>query len=255
MLTAEQLSRIDRADVGVLGLTTAGGLPNAVAVTPYAVDGGLVVTSTLALVQKAAALRDDPRVTLSAGGLSVAGTATVEVDRTSQYFDSFIRAQELRKYPPARSLLGLPFHRSLLPWYVGRVIIRVRTDRVDEQACGDEATVTVVDGAGGLRTWNVPRPADLGGDHVHLPDGVLDGPALLLVHEEDPDMRDLRQTALRGTVAGGVLSVSSRRGSLAPTSRSAMDELRSLRRLARAARGHREVLATWPQYRPQKPTR
>ena len=242
--------RIDAAAVGVLGHVSDKGLPNAVAVTPYVVDGELVVTSTLALTQKAALLRRDPRVTLSAGGVSVSGTATVEVDRTGRYFDSFIRTQELRKYPPARSLLGLPFHRVLVPWYVGRAIIRIRPALVSDEAVGDDCTVTVLDAAGSLRTWNVPRPTDLVRDRISLPDPVGTGSALLLVHEEDADMRDLRQMAVRGTVQDGVLAASSRRGSLTPTPTSVVDEIRSLRRLARAAKQHRDALATWPQYQP-----
>lgn len=249
MLRPEHRSRIGAAAVGVLGHVTGKGLPNAVAVTPYVVGDELVVTSTLALIQKAAAIRHDRRVTLSAGGIAVSGTATVEVDRTARYFDTFIRAQELQKFPPARSLLALPFHRSLLPWYVGRVVVRIRPEVVSEQACGDEATVTSIDATGRLSTSNVPRPAELNADQMVL--HVADGPALVLVHEEDADMKDLRQMAVRGTVLDGVLTRTSSRGSLAPTSKSAIDELRELRHLARAARQHRAVLATWPQYEPE----
>ena len=254
MLRPDQLPRIDRAAVGVLGHAKANGEPNAVAVTPYVVNGELVVTSTLALVQKAAATRRDPRVTLTAGGVSVVGTATVEVDRTAYYFDTFIRAQELRKYPPARSLLTIPFHRRLLPWYVGRVVIRIQPEAASESECGDGATVTVVDTGGQLRTWSVPRPGDLTAEHVSLPSSVADGAALLLVHEEDADMKDLRQMAVRGVVRDGVLARASTRGSLARTSKSAIAELQGLRQLARAAKANRASLATWPQYQPDKET-
>jgi len=254
MLDADQLSRIDGAAVGVLGHVKANGEPNAVAITPYVVNGELVVTSTLALVQKAAAIRRDPRVTLTAGGVSVVGTATVDVDRTAHYFDTFVRAQELRKYPPARSLLALPFHRRLLPWYVGRVVIRIQPEAASESGCGDGATVTGVDTGGRLRTWNVPRPGDPTADHLSLPTSVSDGEALLLVHEEDADMKDLRQMAVRGVVRDGVFARTSTRGSLARTSTSAVAELRGLRRLARAAKANRALLANWPQYEPDKET-
>jgi hypothetical protein len=256
MPNVPQLARIDAAAVGVLGHMTASGLPNAVAVTPYVVDGALVVTSTLALIDKAKALLVEPRVSLSAGGVSVSGSATVEVDPTPRYFDRYIRGQELVKYPPARSLLSVPFHRTLLPWYVGRVIIRIHPETVTEEPCGDGTTVTAIDATGQLRTLNVPRPTDLNADRIEIAVPVPDGPALVLVHEEDAAMRDLRQLRRRGTVHDGVLHVSARRGSLAPSSKSATDELRSLRALARAARTNRARLATWPHYEPPKePTR
>jgi hypothetical protein len=251
MLTDRQRRQIDAAGVGVLGHVTGAGLPNAVAVTPYVVEGQLVVTSTLALIDKADALRRDPRVTLSAGGVSLTGLAEVRVDPTPRFFDDHIREQELVKYPPARSLLGLPLHRRLLPWYVGRVIIFIRPTAVADQHCGDEATLTTIDGHGQLRTWNLPRPPDLAdptADRLAVPADVADGPALLLVHEEDAAMRDLRQLGIRGTVSDGELVVSRRRGSLTPSPTRAVEELASLRRLAAKARANRARLADWPQY-------
>ncbi len=252
VLTEQQVTRIGGAAVGVLGHTTAKGLPNAVTITPYVVDGKLVVTSTLALIQKAAALLADPRVTLSAGGVVVEGVATVKVDLTPQYFDRFIRAQELRKFPPARSLLALPFHRTLLPWYVGRVIIQIQPQEVLDQQLGDAVTLTGLDVAGRLWTRNIPSPSSLSDGRVDMPAAVADGPALLLLHEEDVAMRDLRQVAVRGVICAGVLEVTARRGSLDPSSKSSTDELRSLRHLARAAKRNRALLTTWPRYTPNE---
>ena len=250
MTDVEQLQRIDRASVGVLGHVGRDGAPNAVAVTPYVIDGGVVVTSTLALIDKAAALLADPRVTLSAGGIAVSGTATVEVDRSPRFFDEFIREQELLKYPPAKSLLALPFHRRLLPWYVGRVIVRIHADSVADQTVGDRVTVTVLDAHGRLRTWNAPDPDDVTTEQIAVGALIPDGPVLLLVHEEESAMRDLRQLAIRGTVADGTLRVAGRRGTLTPTKRSASGEVAILRALARRSRANRERLAEWPQYEP-----
>jgi hypothetical protein len=94
----------------------------------------------------------------------------------------------------------------------------------------------------------VPRPADLCADRIELPAEVSDGPALLLVHEEDPAMRSLRQLGVRGIVRDGVLEVTSRRGSLVPRPPRAWGEVQSLRSLARAAKRNRARLATWPTY-------
>lgn len=252
MLSEQQLAQIDGAAVGVLGHVTGSGLPNALAVTPYVVDGTLVVTSTLALIDKAAAIRRDPRVALSAGGVSVSGTASVEVDPTSRWFDRFIRSQEIVKYPPSRSLLALPLHRRVLPWYVGRVIMRISVDAVTDQPCGDGTTVTHLDAAGRLSTANLPQPDDLAAERVDLAAAVPDGPALLLVHVEDAAMRDLRQLGLRGDVQRGVLHVTARRGTLTPSSTGAVDHVRQLRSLARRARANREQLTAWPTYDPSE---
>jgi hypothetical protein len=246
MIDAAYVERVDRAQLGVLGHVTPSGRPNALAVTPYVIGGRVAITSTLALVDKAAALRADPRVTLTAGGLEIVGTAAVQVDPTPEFFDRYLRQQELAKYPPARSLLSLPFHRRSLGWYVGRVVMWIDAESVTEQAVGDRATVTRVDRDGRLRTRSVPVPADPTADELPLPPGVGDGPALLLVHDEDPDMRDLRQFAARGVVRNGVLRVTNRRGTLAPTRTGTVDQLRSLRFLAGRARANRSRLADWP---------
>jgi hypothetical protein len=102
---------IDQAAIGVFAYVTRAGTPNACAVTPYVVDGAVVVTSTLALVAKAAAVRRDPRVVLLAGGTEVRGAGAVAVDPTPAWFDEHLRDQERRTYPPARSLLAVPGHR------------------------------------------------------------------------------------------------------------------------------------------------
>lgn len=245
MLSSEQLDRVDRAAVGVLGHVSRSSAPNALAVTPYVVDGRLLVTSTLALIDKAESLRHDPRVTLTAGGVAVAGTATVEVDTTSAFFDQYVRRRELAKYPPARSLLSLPCHRRLLPWYVGRVAMWIEPDIVVEQPVDDDTTITVVDAAGRLATTSVPRPNDLDADRIEAV-GAPNGRAVLLVHVEDPAMRQLRQLRRHGQLVDGVLHVERRTGSLALRSKGTLDELRSLRTLAAAARVNRTRLATWP---------
>jgi hypothetical protein len=89
------------------------GRPLSCAVTPYLDGGQPVVTSTLALVGKIGAVLRDERVALLAGGALARGRATVTIEDDGTWFDQVIRAQELRKYPPARFLLRLPGHRRL----------------------------------------------------------------------------------------------------------------------------------------------
>ena len=119
------LAALDESTVGVFAYVMRSGRPNACAVTPYVVDGAATVTSTLALIDKAAAVRRDQRVTLLAGGAHLAGRASVSVDLTPSWFDQHLRAQERAKYPPARSILGVPGHRCLFSWYLGRVVISI----------------------------------------------------------------------------------------------------------------------------------
>ena len=245
VITDVHLRAIDGAAIGVLGHVTRLGRPNALAVTPYVVDGRLLVTSTLALIDKAAALRLDPRVTLTAGGVAVSGTACVEVDTSPAFFDRSVRRQELMKYPPARSLLSIPCHRRLLPWYVGRVAIWIEPNEVAVRPATDDTTVTVVDERGHLVTTIIERPDDLDADVLRVGE-VPSGPAVLLVHAEDTAMRDLRQLGRHGRVVDGALHVERRRGSLASHRTGTLDELRTLRALAAKARANRAQLATWP---------
>lgn len=243
---------IDRAAIGVFAYVTRAGTPNACAVTPYVVDGAVVVTSTPALVAKAAAVRRDPRVALLAGGTEVRGAGAVAVDLTPGWFDEHLRDQERRKYPPARSLLTVPGHRHLFAWYVGRAVVRLTEPTVRGRPGDDGVTVTVLDDAGTLsirplegEVRTAARRAGPG-DELVVGDGPPDGSAVLLVHEEDPTMVDLRQLVLDGVVRDGVLTVAHRRGSLEPGPTGLVSQLRSTRSLARRARANRERLADWP---------
>lgn len=237
------ISAVDRAAVGVFAWRTRTGAPRSCAVTPYVVDGHAVVTSTLALPTKAAAVRRDPRVALLAGGWLVRGEALVGVDRSPDWFDRNLRAQELRKYPAGRALLGLPFHRRVVPWYVGRVVVALVEAEATPVDGSDRTTVTVVrDGI----PWITPV-AEPAADAPEVPVPTsLEGPADLLVHEEHDDMAELRQLHLRGEIAGGRLVVRDRQGSLEPGPTGTVAQLRKLRALGRAARAGAPRLAGWP---------
>jgi hypothetical protein len=163
-----------------------------------------------------------------------------------------IRRQELAKYPPSRSLLALPLHRKILGWYVGRVVIWIEPDSVAEQLVGDRVTLTVLDTHSRLQTWSLEAPNDLMADRLALPEHVSDGPALLLVHEEESDMRDLRQLAVGGAAADAVLEVTRRRGTLVPARTGMWGELKGLGALRRRARANRHRLASWPHIEPTK---
>lgn len=236
------LDPFDRARTAVLGFVGGDGTPRSCAVTPYVVDGRLVVSSTLAYLAKVRAISARPAAALYVDGAHASADAAVEVHRASTWFDAHLRDQELAKYPPARTLLALPFHRKLLWWYVGRAAVTF-TDPVLEHAVGsDRATITTL--ADGRPRVRPLASVDPDGDVIDVGD-VADGPASVLVHDEDDDMTELRQLVLRGSVTDGRFHVVRRSGTLEPTDAGTWDQVRSLRALARAARANRQELEHW----------
>jgi len=247
MTHGSDVEAVGAARVAVLSYVMASGQPNACAVTPYVVKGRLTVTSTLALVAKAAALRRDPRVALTAGGRSVRGSAAVSVDLTSAWFDAHLRVPELAKYPPARSIMAVPGHRRLFGWYVGRVIVDVRVESTWPAAGDDRTTLTVLDADGRLVCTPVPRPPDLAATSIRVAGAIPDGRATLLVREEDEELTDLRQLRLSGEVRHGLFEVRERRGTLTPSTTGLVGQLRTSHQMARRAKQNRRQLETWPR--------
>jgi len=107
------LESIAAAPIGVFAYVRKDGTPNAIPVTPFVTGGKIVVTSTLAYVAKAAAVRRDPRVALLAGDVRISTTARVLVDQTPSWFNTHIRDDEIKKFPPTKQLLQLPFNECL----------------------------------------------------------------------------------------------------------------------------------------------
>ncbi|MEO1055323.1 MAG: hypothetical protein AAFY28_00260 [Actinomycetota bacterium] len=252
-----ELAGIDAATVGVLGFTAKDHTPRAIAVTPYVVEGTATVTTMLALLTKAQMLRNRPAAALYAGGTHVHGDVAVEMHDDPAWFDQHIRHQELAKYPPAKTLLTIPFHRRVLWWYVGRVAMVFELPTIIERPGSDRVTLTsVVDG--GVQI--IPLAADLDvdcvgvGDHVDLGAPAPDGPACLLVHHETAGMAELLSLTLRGSVRDGRLDVAERRGSVTPQHPGALDQLRSLRALAQSAKANRPIINAWAERTPTPST-
>jgi hypothetical protein len=237
---------IDATRVGVLGWLDEQGGPRSCAVTPYRIGDDVVVTSTLALLGKVRALRLDPRAAVLAGEHLVRGRASLALDTTAGSFDELIRDQERAKYPPARTLLGLPGHRRLLWWYVGRAFIRLPLAGATSRRGDDQVTVTVVDGDGPAI---IPVLGAAGledataGTRVWLGDDVPDGRACVLLHDELDDFAELLQLKLTGTVTDGTLTVARRTGTLEPSGAGTADQLRQLLALGRSARRSRARIA------------
>lgn len=138
------------AHIGVFAYVKKDGTPNAGPVTPFVVNDRIVITSTLAYVTKAAAVRRDSRVALLAGASHVASTGSVVVDGTPTWFNRSIRDDEIAKFPPTRQFLGIPFHECLFPWYSGRVLIDLEPATIEPEQGGDRVTVASLDHEGRL---------------------------------------------------------------------------------------------------------
>jgi len=233
------------AAVGVFGFIGRGGRPVSCAVTPYLDGGQPVVTSTLALVGKIGAVLRDERAALLAGGAEARGRVTVAIEDDGRWFDRALRAQELRKYPPARFLLRLPGHRRLLWWYVGRAVVRLPADGVRAVPGSDRVTVTGIDHDGLVSVDPVTDDIQFDADEIALRVGLPDGPVCLLVHEESVGMSDLRQLRLEGELVSGRLSVRRSSGTLAATHRSPFAQIRDLSALGRAAKANRIRVESW----------
>ena len=242
----EVLAAIDGAQVGVFSYVMRSGRPNACAVTPYTADEVVVVSSTLALIDKASAVRRDDRVALLANGVALSGHASVGVDLTAAWFDRHLRRQELAKYPPARSILSLPGHRRLFAWYLGRVVISITPAQVAMRAGDDRTTITVIDSDSAIQSFPIPRPETIDAAEIDMDASIPDGPAVVLIHEENSAMTDLRQLTLHGHVASGRFVVDRRHGSLDGAPSGLLDQLALTRQLARRAKANGEHLRGWP---------
>jgi hypothetical protein len=240
------LEPIRSAPLGVLAYVTRSGRPNACAVTPYVVGDRAIVTSTLAYLAKARAVRSDPRIALLAGGLALEGTGEVGIDRTATWFDRNLRAEELRKYPPSKAILGVPGHRLLFRWYLGRAVLAVDPVHAVKRPGSDRITVAVLDdGRLHLAPVDATAVPTAAAREVRIGDAAPDGPAVVLVHEESDNLGALHQLALHGQVRHGLLhvdrSVQSNLGG-----GGTVTQLRTACQLAAQARGDATSTEGWP---------
>jgi len=218
---ADALSAPDRTPVAIVAYRDAHGLPTAWPMTPYRDGDTVVVTSTLAFMRKAEALRRDGRIALLAGGWLLQGTARVHADLSGDEFRRRFLAQELHKYPPANDIVAIPGHRWLFDWYFGRVFITLAPSGVRAVPGSDAATLVTLN-AEGMPVITPITPPPLAAAAfapqaaAGAPLALADGPATVLLHAEDAAMRDLPQVHLIGAVRARVFAVERRRGSLEP---------------------------------------
>ena len=244
MRSESTLDALRAAPVGVLGFTAKDLTPRAVAITPYVIAGEPAITTTLALLAKAKMLRNRPAAALFAGGVHLSGDTSVVMHADTDWFDEHLRELESEKYPPAKTLLSIPFHRRLLWWYLGRAVITFDDATATTVVGSDRTTLTsVVDS----RIVITPLAPDLGtdGDEIELGSNPPDGPGCVLVHHETDGMEELLSLTLRGDVTNGVLRVTTRTGSLEPQQPSMIEQVKSLRALGQAAKANRTEIENW----------
>lgn len=241
MIAAESLRAVYDSPAGVLAYHGSRGQLVPVAVTPYVLGDEIYVTATLAYAQKAVLVRRAPKVALLSGGVNLRADAAVYADVKGDFFVKHLLEQELRKYPPARTLRRIPFHRRLFGWFFGRAIMKLKPIAVETDA-GDDTWTLVTEGDDGYPSiHSIPAADPLGGD-VAIPPGLAGarGPAVVFTHSESEDMSKLDSTAVRGEIAGGTFIAKAR-----PAGSQAGGAGGQRSRNANAKRA-REAMQDWP---------
>lgn len=221
------------ATAAVAGLAHAGedGLPRVELVTPHVLDGAPVFAlpySRLGLARRLAAaprvslVFSDPRMAyVGWSPLAVEGRAEVVPDPEGDLFLDELVEDELRKFRPARQLIGNLILRRDNWWYVPRLVVRLADlgvpRPVARRANPDHAVLAHGTG-GGVRAGTV-QVEDWGADRPRvrplpagepLPESV---PAALFRHDFSvPDMEQRASLLVSGRLENGRLRVTGREG-------------------------------------------
>ncbi len=204
MIGPEGLRAIYDAPAGVLAYHGSSGQLVPVAVTPYVLGDEVYVTTTLAYSRKAGLIRQSPKIALLTGGVCLLADAAVYADVKGDFFIKHLLEQEMRKYPPARTLRRIPFHRWVFGWFFGRAIIKLEPIAVEAVAGGDSWTL-VTEGENGYPSIHPIAEADPEGGDVTIPPELAGtaGPAVVFFHKESEDMSELKSQAFRGEIRDG----------------------------------------------------
>ena len=204
MIGPEALRAIHDAPAGVLAYHGSRGQLVPVAVTPYVLGDDVYVTTTLAYSRKAGLIRQSPKIALLARGVYLRADVSVYADVKGKFFVKHLLEQEMRKYPPARTLRRIPFHRQLFGWFFGRAIIKLEPIAVETDA-GDDAWTLVTEGENGYPSIQPIAKADPESGEVTIPPELAAGagPAVVFFHSESEDMSELTSTAFRGEIKDG----------------------------------------------------
>ena len=245
MIGPEGLRAIYDAPAGVLAYHGSRGQLVPVAVTPYVLGDDVYVTTTLAYSRKAGLIRRSPKIALLTGGVYLRADAAVYADVKGQFFIKHLLEQEMRKYPPARTLRRIPFHRWLFAWFFGRAIIKLEPIAVETNA-GDDTWTLVTEGENGYPSIHPVAAADPESGDVAIPPELAgaQGPAVVFFHSESEDMSELASEAFRGEIKDGSYTA---KPSPAGPQASGVGEMRGRRANAKRAR---QAMKDWPVLRP-----
>jgi hypothetical protein len=175
--------------------------------------------------------------------VAVWGQPRLTEDREGALFTEHLLTQEMRKFPPARTLIDSPLLRREHWWYVPRLIVDIDVSGSAPVGERPEGAGEVLAVAGGSEQLYVDTVSclDEGHDQI-LVDSLADrspvsGPAVLLGHDFSPDLETWTPWTTRGWLTDRVLAVQERpeRTGLAPPPR-LWDRLRRQHRLERACR-------------------
>ncbi len=204
MIGPDGLRTLSDSPAGVLAYHGSRGQLVPVAVTPYVIGDDVYITATLAYSRKAGLIRRSPKVALLAGGVYVLADAHVYADVKGEFFVEHLLEKEMRKYPPARTLRRIPFHRQLFGWFFGRAIIKLEPTAAEADA-GDDAWTLVTEGENGYPSIQPIPEADPEGGDVTIPPELAGapGPAVVFFHNESEDMSELASKAFRGEIKDG----------------------------------------------------
>ena len=211
MIGPDSLRAIYDAPAGVLAYHGSRGQLVPVAVTPYVLGDDVYITATLAYSQKAQLIRQSPKIALLTAGVYMRADADVYADVKGDFFVKHLLEQEMRKYPPARMLRRIPFHRRLFGWFFGRAIMKLEPITVDTDA-GEDAWTLVTEGENGYPSIRAIAEADPENADVALPADLAGaaGPAVVFSHSESEDMSELSSTAFRGEIKDGAFVAKAR---------------------------------------------
>lgn len=194
--------------VGELAWIERGNAPAVAPVLPFALGDGLVLALTFDQALLAHRLAESSRVTLvlrdprsTGSGFEPGAWRAVprlQIDPSGQVYQEHLITQELRRYPPSRTLVDSPMLCRENWWYLPRLILHlddvtalepVPARRADHQ---DHLLVGVSDGIPAVATVRVERPTpdpepvqmeQTGGEPL------VSGPAVLFAQEASyPDL-------------------------------------------------------------------
>lgn len=212
--------RVRASGVGEVAWVDGAGPPEVAAVLPLTLGDGVVLALTFDAVRWAHQVADSRRVALvlrdprGAGSAFEPGawlaTPRLEIDPTGRVYQEHLISQELRRYPPSRTLVDSPMLCREHWWYLPRLIVRlddmVALDptpaiRHDDR---DHLLVGASDGIPRVSTARTAMPTP-GAGRVELQvtggEPAVSGPAVLFAQDASyPDLERWARWSWRGVL-------------------------------------------------------